>query len=58
VEKTQNPYILRIVENSNLLSGEDFFKKLKELESVALHFDEEKIKLLLKDIIPEYKTIN
>lgn len=58
VEKTQNPYILKVIESGNSLSGEDFFKKLKELESVALHFDEEKIKLLLKDIIPEYKTIN
>jgi FlaA1/EpsC-like NDP-sugar epimerase len=58
VSKTHNPYILRIVENSNLLSGEDFFKKLKELESVASKFNEGKIKLLLKDIIPEYKTIN
>jgi len=58
VEKTQNPYILKVVESDNSFNKEDFFKKLKELESVASKFNEGKIKLLLKDIIPEYKTIN
>ena len=58
VEKTQNPYILKVVENSNLLSREDFLKKLDILEKAALKFDTEGIKSLLKEIISEYKTIN
>jgi len=56
VEKTQNPYILRIVENSNLLSGEDFFAKLDILEKAALKFDTKEIKSALKEIISEHKV--
>jgi len=58
VEKTYNPYILKVVESVNSFNKENFFKKLKELESVTSKFNEEKIKLLLKDIVPEYKIIN
>ncbi|MGC8690991.1 MAG: polysaccharide biosynthesis protein [Caldisericum sp.] len=56
VSKTQNPYILRIVENSNLQSEEDFFAKLDMLEKAALKFDTEEIKSLLKEIISEHKV--
>jgi len=56
VEKTQNPYILRIVENSNLLSGEDFFAKLNILGKAALKFNTEEIKSALKEIISEHKV--
>ena len=58
VEKTQNPYILKVIESDNSFNKEDFFAKLDRLEKAALKFNEGKIKLLLKDIIPEYKTIN
>jgi len=58
VEKTQNPYILKVIESDNSFNKEDFFAKLNILEKAALKFNEGKIKLLLKDIIPEYKTIN
>ena len=58
VSKTQNPYILKVVESDNSFNKEDFFAKLDRLEKAALKFNEGKIKLLLKDIIPEYKTIN
>ena len=56
VSKTQNPYILKVVENSNLLSREDFLKKLDILEKAALKFDTEEIKSLLKEIISEHKV--
>jgi FlaA1/EpsC-like NDP-sugar epimerase len=56
MEKTQNPYILRIVENSNLLSREDFFARLVLLEKAALKFDTEEIKSVLKEIISEHKV--
>ncbi len=55
VEKTENPYILKVIERNNSFNKEDFFKKLKELESVSSKFNEGRIKLLLKDIIPELK---
>ena len=58
VTKTQNPYILRIVDSSNLLSKEDFFAKLDMLEKAALQLDVEEIKSILKEIIPEYKIVN
>ena len=52
VEKTQNPYILKVIESDNSFNKEDFFAKLNILEKAALKFNEGKIKLLLKDIIP------
>jgi FlaA1/EpsC-like NDP-sugar epimerase len=58
VSKTQNPYILRIVESDNSFNKEDFFAKLDMLEKAALKFDVEEIKSLLKEIIPEYKIVN
>jgi len=58
VEKTQNPYILKVIESDNSFNKEDFFAKLNILEKAALKFDTEEIKSLLKEIISEYKTIN
>jgi FlaA1/EpsC-like NDP-sugar epimerase len=56
VEKTHNPYILRIVESDNSFNKEDFFAKLDILEKAALKFDTEEIKSELKEIISEYKV--
>lgn len=55
VLKTQNPYILKVVSNENLLDKEDFFAKLGKLEKAALSFNVEEINSVLKEIIPEYK---
>ncbi|MEF3245169.1 MAG: polysaccharide biosynthesis protein [Caldisericaceae bacterium] len=55
VLKTQNPYILKVVSNENLLDKEDFFAKLGKLENAALSFNVEEINSVLKEIIPEYK---
>jgi len=56
VSKTQNPYILRIVESDNSFNKEDFFAKLNILEKAALKLDTEEIKSVLKEIISEYKV--
>jgi len=56
VEKTQNPYILKVVESDNSFNKEDFFAKLNILEKAALKFDTEEIKSLLKEIISEHKV--
>ena len=56
VEKTQNPYILKVVESDNSFNKEDFFAKLDILEKVALKFDKEEIKSALKEIISEHKV--
>jgi FlaA1/EpsC-like NDP-sugar epimerase len=58
VSKTQNPYILKVIESDNSFNKEDFFAKLDILEKAALKFDTEEIKSLLKEIIPEYKIVN
>jgi FlaA1/EpsC-like NDP-sugar epimerase len=56
VEKTQNPYILKVVESDNSFNKEDFFAKLDILEKAALKFDTEEIKSVLKEIILEHKV--
>jgi FlaA1/EpsC-like NDP-sugar epimerase len=56
VEKTQNPYILKVVESDNSFNKEGFFAKLDILEKAALKFDAEKIKSALKEIISEHKV--
>jgi FlaA1/EpsC-like NDP-sugar epimerase len=56
VEKTQNPYILKVVESDNSFDKEDFFAKLDILEKAALKFDTEEIKSVLKEIISEHKV--
>ncbi len=56
VEKTQNPYILKVVESDNSFNKKDFFAKLDILEKAALKFDTEEIKSVLKEIISEHKV--
>jgi FlaA1/EpsC-like NDP-sugar epimerase len=56
VEKTSNPYILEIPSNSTPPDEKEFFAKLSKLELVAKSFDVEKIKSVLKEIIPEYNS--
>jgi FlaA1/EpsC-like NDP-sugar epimerase len=56
VEKTQNPYILKVVESDNSFNKEGFFAKLDILEKAALKFDKEEIKSALKEIISEHKV--
>jgi len=56
VEKTQNPYILKVVESDNSFNKEDFFAKLDILEKAALKLDTEEIKSVLKEIISEHKV--
>jgi len=56
VLKTQNPYILKVVSNENLLDKEEFFAKLDKLEKAALSFNVEEIKSVLKELIPDYRA--
>lgn len=54
VEHTENPYILRVVNKEMQFDREVFFEKLDELETAAKSFDIQRIKAILKEIIPEY----
>jgi FlaA1/EpsC-like NDP-sugar epimerase len=56
VEKTQNPYILKVIESCNSFNKEGFFAKLDILEKAALKFDAKEIKSVLKEIISEHKV--
>jgi FlaA1/EpsC-like NDP-sugar epimerase len=56
VEKTENPYILKVVSRNVYPDKSTFFKKLDELELAAKFFDAQKIKSVLKEIIPEYNS--
>jgi FlaA1/EpsC-like NDP-sugar epimerase len=54
VEHTENPYILRVVNKEMQFDRKAFFEKLDELEIAAKSFDIQRIKAILKEIIPEY----
>jgi len=54
VEHTENPYILKVVNKEMQFNRETFFEKLDELEIAAKSFDIDRIKAILKEIIPEY----
>jgi len=54
VEHTENPHILRVVNKEMQFDRKAFFDKLDELEIAAKSFDIQRIKAILKEIIPEY----
>jgi FlaA1/EpsC-like NDP-sugar epimerase len=54
VENTENPYILKVVNKEMQVDREAFFDKLDKLEIAAKSFDIQRIKAILKEIIPEY----
>lgn len=53
VEPTENPYILKIKPNCELLDKEIFYNKLEQLKIAAEKLDYIKIRKILEDLIPE-----
>ena len=53
VEPTENPYILKIKSNGELLDKEAFYNKLAELRAAAEKLDYIQIRRIFEELIPE-----
>ena len=52
VEPTENPYILRIRPDGNVMKKEEFFEILDQLKAAAVDMDFDKVRKIFAEIIP------
>lgn len=53
VEDTENPYILRIRPDGNVMKKEEFFEVLNQLKTAAVDMDFDKVRKIFMEIIPK-----